>query len=178
MTSGTGDLVRKLEDTARATFLELFFDVVFVFALHALAQLLQNKLTWSGAYQTLVLMLAIGWVWSLTAWVTSQLNPQRPPVTLLVIATMVGALVLSAAVPEAFGKTGLIFAVTYLAIQIGRSAFLAVLLRGQEGQHVPQRSAIWHAATGVPWLIGALASGTVRTALWTFAGGCLDLRRS
>jgi low temperature requirement protein LtrA len=93
VTSGTGDLVRRLEDTARATFLELFFDVVFVFvvfvfALRALAQLLLNKLTWSGAYQTLVLMMAIGWVWSLTARVTEWLNPRRPPVILLVISTM------------------------------------------------------------------------------------------
>jgi low temperature requirement protein LtrA len=108
-------------------------------------------------------------VWSLTARVTEELNPRRPPVQLLVIGTMVGALVLSAAVPEAFGKTGLIFAVTYLAIQIGRSLFLVLLLRGQEVQHVAGRAAIWHAATGVPWIVGAVASSTVRTALWTLA---------
>ncbi|WP_319459342.1 low temperature requirement protein A [Micromonospora sp. RTP1Z1] len=168
-TSGTGGLVRRLEDVARASFLELFFDVVFVFALRALAQQLFNNLTWSGAFQALVLLLAIGWVWSLTARVTGQLNPRRPPVQLLVLATMVGALVLSAAVPEAFGKTGLIFAVTYLAIQIGRSLFLVLLLRGQELQNIARRAAIWHAATAVPWLAGAVASGTARTALWTLA---------
>jgi low temperature requirement protein LtrA len=169
VTSGTGDLVRKLEDSARATFLELFFDVVFVFALRALAQLLLDKLTWSGAYQTLVLLLAIVFVWATTARITGRLNPQRPPVILLVLATMVGALVASAALPEAFGRTGLIFAVTYLAIQIGRSLYLAVLLRGQEGQHIAQRSVLWAAGTGVFWVIGALAAGTVRTALWTLA---------
>jgi low temperature requirement protein LtrA len=169
VTSGTGDLFRKLEDSTRATFLELFFDVVFVFALRALTQLLLDKLTWSGAYQTLVLLLAIVFVWATTARVTERLEPQRPPVQLLVLATMVGALVGSAALPEAFGKTGLIFAATYLAIQIGRNLFLMFLLRGQEDRHVPQRSVIWYAATGVPWVIGALASGTVRTALWTLA---------
>ncbi|SCG49186.1 low temperature requirement protein A [Micromonospora inositola] len=168
-TSGTSGLLRKLEDVARASFLELFFDVVFVFALRALAQQLFNNLTWSGAFQALVLLVAIAWVWTLTARVTGQLNPRRPPVQLLVLATMVGALVLSAAVPEAFGKTGLVFAVTYLAIQIGRDLFLVVLLRGQEVQHVAARSAIWHAATAVPWLAGAVASGTTRTALWTLA---------
>jgi low temperature requirement protein LtrA len=177
VTSATGDLVRKLEDTARATYLELFFDVVFVFALRALAQLLLNKLTWFGAYQTLVLLMAIAWVWALTARVTERLNPTRPPVQLMVIGTMVGALVLSAAVPEAFGKTGLIFALTYLAIQIGRSLFLAFLERGQQLQHVAARSVIWHAATGVPWVIGALASTPVRTALWTFAVVLIYLAR-
>ncbi|WP_446220113.1 low temperature requirement protein A [Micromonospora sp. IBHARD004] len=168
-TSGTNGLLRKLEDIARASFLELFFDVVFVFALRALAQQLFNNLTWSGAFQALVLLVAIAWVWTQTARVTGQLNPRRPPVQALVLATMVGALVLSAAVPEAFGKTGLIFAVTYLAIQIGRDLFLVVLLRGQELQHVAGRAAIWHAATAVLWLAGAVASGTVRTALWTLA---------
>jgi low temperature requirement protein LtrA len=169
MTSGTGDLARRLETTARATFLELFFDVAFVFALRALAQLLFSKLTWSGAYQTLVLLFAIGWIWSLTARVTQVLDPGRTPVLLLVLATMVGALVLSAAVPEAFGKTGLVFAGTYLAVQIGRNLWVAILLRDQEGRHVPQRSLIWHAVTGVPWVIGAFASSTVRAPLWTVA---------
>src|SRR5262245_41294056 len=169
MTSGTGDLVRRLETTARATFLELFFDVAFVFALRALAQLLLHKLTWSGAYQTLVLLLAIGWIWSLTARVTQVLAPGRTSVVLLVLASMVGALVLSAAVPEAFGKTGLVFAATYLTTQVGRNLWVAILLRHQELRHVPQRSLFWHAVTGVPWLIGAFASSTVRTPLWTVA---------
>jgi low temperature requirement protein LtrA len=177
VTSGAGDLVRKLEDTARATFLELFFDVVFVFALRALGQLLLNKLTWSGAYQTLVLLMAIVLVWALTARVTNRLDPQRPPVQLLVLATMVGALVGSAALPEAFGKTGLIFAVTYLAIQIGRNLYLVVLLRGQEDQHLVQRSVIWHTGAGVPFMLGAIASTTVRTALWTLAVVLIYLAR-
>jgi low temperature requirement protein LtrA len=176
-TSEPSGLVRRIEDVSRATFLELFFDVVFVFALRALAQQLIGTLTWSGAFQTLVLLLAIGFVWSLTARVTDELDPQRPPVQLLVLATMVGALVLSAAVPEAFGKTGLVFAGTYLAIQIGRCLFLMVLLRGQQAQHVPTRALIWHAATGVLWVTGALASGTARTAQWTLAVVLIHLAR-
>jgi len=52
-TSGTSGLFRKLEDITRASSLELFFDVVFVFALRALAQQLLNNLNWSGAYQAL-----------------------------------------------------------------------------------------------------------------------------
>ncbi|WP_406038693.1 low temperature requirement protein A [Micromonospora sp. NBC_00898] len=176
-TNGTNGLLRKLEDVARASFLELFFDVVFIFALRALAQQLLNNLTWSGAFQALVLLLAIGLVWSLTARATAQLNPRRPPVQLLVLATMVGALVLSAAVPEAFGKTGLIFAVTYLAIQIGRNLFVVLLLRGHELQNFVGRAAIWHAATAVPWLAGAVASGTARTALWTLAVALIYVAR-
>jgi low temperature requirement protein LtrA len=178
MTSDAGDLVRRLQTTAGATFLELFFDVAFVFALRALAQLLFNKLTWSGAYQTLVVMFAIGWVWSLTVRVTDVLDPGRTPVLLLVLATMLGALVLSAAIPEAFGKTGLVFAGAYLAIQIGRNFWVVILLRHQEARHGVQHSLIWHAANAVPLLIGAFASSTVRTLLWTFALVVIYIGRS
>jgi low temperature requirement protein LtrA len=125
----------------------------------------------------LVLQLTIGWIWSVTARVTNRFNPRRPAVQVLVLATMVGALVLSAAVPQAYGRTGLIFAVTYLAIQIGRNAFLIVLLRGQELQHVPKRSLIWHVVTAVPWVLGALTSGAARTALWTLAVVLIYLAR-
>jgi low temperature requirement protein LtrA len=157
--------------------LELFFDVVFVFALRALGQLMINKLNWSGAYQTLLLLLALGWVWALTARITDFLNPRRLPVVLLIFATMIGALVLSAAVPEAFGRTGLIFAVTFLVISLGRNVFLVFVLRGDERQRVAERALIWHSAAGVPWLIGAFASGTARTALWTVVVALLYLGR-
>lgn len=82
---------------------------------------------------------------------------------------MVGALVLAVAVPQAFGTTGLIFAITFLAIQIGRNVFVMILLRGQELQHAAGRGAIWHTATRALWVTGALASGSARTALWTVA---------
>jgi low temperature requirement protein LtrA len=168
-TSGKSRLVRRFGETARTTFLELFFDVVFVFALRALSQLLIGKLNWAGAFQTLLLLLAIGWVWALTARITDWLNPRRPSVRLLVLATMVGALVLSATIPQAFGKTGLIFATTFLIIQLGRNLFLLVPLRGQEARHASERALIWHAAATVPWLTGALVSGAPRTGLWAAA---------
>lgn len=73
-TGGVGELVRRLEESAQTTFPELFFDVVFVFALRALAQVLIKNLA-IGAYRTLVLTLAIGWMRALTARITSRFNP-------------------------------------------------------------------------------------------------------
>jgi low temperature requirement protein LtrA len=104
-------------DPQRATFLELFFDLVFVLALAQLSRGLAEDLGWSGAFRTLVLLGAMWWVWSSTAWLTDRTDPQRPVIQALVIATMVGSLVMAAAVPEAFGDTGLIFAGAYVAIQ-------------------------------------------------------------
>ena len=67
MRSTAATLLRGPGDPGRATFLELFFDLVFVFALFRLSQGLLERLTWSGASQTLVLLLAVWWVWGNTA---------------------------------------------------------------------------------------------------------------
>ena len=165
----TGELVRKVEDTGRATFLELFFDVAFVFALRSLSLLLFDKLNWAGAAQTLVLLMAVGAVWSLTARVTDQLDPQRPPVQLMVILTMLGSVVLAAATHTAFGKTGLIFAIVYLAIGIGRNVFLLFLLHGHAMQSLARRALIWMVPLGVLWVTGAIVADTARAALWAAA---------
>jgi low temperature requirement protein LtrA len=68
--------------------------------LHKWAHRLIQHLDWSGAFQTLVLLLAVWWVWVRTAWITDSLDPQRQAIQLLVIATLVGSLVLAAAVPR------------------------------------------------------------------------------
>jgi low temperature requirement protein LtrA len=169
MTGRAEELLRRPEDPQRATFLELFFDLAFVFALFQLSRGLIQHLAWSGAFQTLVLLLAVWWVWSSTAGLTDRLDPRRPAVQLLVIATMVGSLVVTAALPEAFGPQGLVFAGAYVAIQIGRQLFVLIALRGHELQRTAGRVVFWYGMSAVPWIAGAVAHGTTRGALWTLA---------
>ncbi|MFC0507601.1 low temperature requirement protein A [Micromonospora costi] len=168
-TSGPAELMRKAEDPQRATFLELFFDLVFVLALAQLSRGLAEDLGWSGAFRTLVLLGAVWWVWSSTAWLTDRTDPHQPVIQSLVIATMVGSLVMAAAVPEAFGDTGLIFAGAYVAIQLGRGLVLVAVLRGQELQRIGMRGLFWYGLSALPWIAGALAHGAARGALWALA---------
>ena len=161
-TSRAGELLRRPGDPQRATFLELFFDLVFVFALAQLSQGLVEDLSWSDAFQTLVLLLAVWWVWSTTAGITDKFGPQRPAIQLLVIATMLGSLVMSAALPAAFGRRGLFFAGAYVAIQIGRGLFLVVVMRGHALQRPAGRVLFWSSVSALPWIAGALVSGTAR----------------
>jgi low temperature requirement protein LtrA len=147
----------------------LFFDLVFVLALAQLSRGLIQNLTWSGALQTLVLLLALWWVWSHLAGATDRFDPQRPPIQLLVIASMLGTLLMAAAAPEAFGKRGLLFAGAYVAIQMGSHVFLVLLARGHEAQRAFERIAFWFGMSAVPWIAGAFANGTARVALWTLA---------
>jgi low temperature requirement protein LtrA len=162
------ELLRRPEDPQRATFLELFFDLAFVVAFFQLSNVLAHDPTWSGGLQTLVLLLAVWFVWLITAGVTDRFA-QTPVVQLLVIVTMLGSLVLSAALPEAFGRHGWLFAGVYIAIQVGRSLFLVFALRGHDVERIAVRGMFWSGIFAVPWIAGALAHGTARVALWTVA---------
>ncbi|PWU51356.1 low temperature requirement protein A [Micromonospora globispora] len=168
MTSGAAGLLRRPEEP-RATYLELFFDLVFVFALARLSQGLLDQLTWSDAFQTLVLLLALWTVWTHTAGLTERLNPHQPLIELLVIATMFGTLLMAAAAPEAFGEHGLVFAGLYVATQIGRSAAAVLLLRGHEARGAFARPLFWNCVSAVPWIAGAVAHDTARAVLWALA---------
>ncbi|SCG74997.1 low temperature requirement protein A [Micromonospora inositola] len=162
-------LLRSPGDPQQPAFLELFFDLAFVFALTQLSHGLIEDLSWNGAFQTLVLLLAVWWVWSLTATIIDRLNPQRSAVQLLVIATMVGSLVMAVAVPDAFGDTGLIFAGAYVAIQVGRGVTLLVILRDDELRRAAVRILVWSLVSAAPWIIGAVAEDAMRGALWALA---------
>ncbi|MEH1055988.1 low temperature requirement protein A [Micromonospora sp. CPCC 206171] len=168
MTSGAAGLLRRPEEP-RAAYLELFFDLVFVFALARLSQELLEHLNWNGAFQTLVLLLALWAVWANTTRLTNRLNPQQPLIQLLVIATMFGTLLMAAAAPEAFGEQGLIFASVYVATQIGRNAGAVFLLRGHRARRVFARLVFWFSVSAMPWIAGALTHDTARAALWALA---------
>ncbi|MFR9775730.1 low temperature requirement protein A [Micromonospora sp. MS34] len=167
-TSRASGLLRRPEET-RATFLELFFDLAFVFALAQLSYALIQRLTWSGAFQALLLLLAVWWVWFTTAWITELFDPHRPAIQALTLAIMVGALVMAVALPDAFGDGGLVFAGAYVAVHIGRDLFLVIALRGHELQRSTLRGLFWFGVSALPWIAGALAHGTARGVLWTLA---------
>src|SRR4051794_27930046 len=83
--------------------MELFFDLVFVFAVTQLSHLLLTHLDASGALQSPLLLLALWWVWIDTAWLTNWFDPAQRPVRLLLIGVMVATLIMAVAPPEAFG---------------------------------------------------------------------------
>ncbi|MGK5741380.1 low temperature requirement protein A [Micromonospora sp. URMC 103] len=168
--------MRKPGQPQQATFLDLFFDLVLVFALSRVSQRLLEDVTsqrddvLAGAGQTLLLLLALLMVWFATAWLTDLYDPQRPEIQLVVVGTMLGALMMAAALPHAFGPGGLGFAGTYVAIHIGRQLFLVAVLRGHEAQRRTAGVLLWSALSGVPWIVGAIVpQSQVRGALWALA---------
>jgi low temperature requirement protein LtrA len=152
----------------RTTTLELFYDLVFVFAITQVANLLLEHLTWEGVGQAALVLLVVWWSWNYTTWVTNELDPGSIVVRLLLIALMLASLVMAIAIPEAFGDKSLLFAASYVAIQIGRHSFLtfAAADRGTIERRRAGRILTWFVAAGALWIAGALAEGSTRTALW------------
>jgi low temperature requirement protein LtrA len=167
----TSGLRRPAGTEQRATSLELFYDLVFVFAVTQVSHHLLDDLTWRGAGQSAFLLLVVWWSWNYTTWVTNELDPESPVVRLLMIAIMLASLVMAAAIPDAFGDKAGLFVGAYLAIQLGRHAFLtfAAAERGTIERERAGRILAWFAAAGVFWIAGAVADGAARTALWLIA---------
>src|SRR6478609_674774 len=164
---------RGRHEHGKVTFVELFFDLVFVFAITQLSHGLLHHLTLLGAIETLLLFMAVWWVWVFTSWVTNWLDPEQPPVRLLLLVLMLAGLVLSTSLPEAFGDKGLAFAAAFTFMQVGRSAFvLWVLGSSNPGltrnfQHI----CAWLVLSGLFWLAGGLAHDELRLGLWGIALG-------
>jgi low temperature requirement protein LtrA len=164
--------LRRPPDTEqRATALELFYDLVFVFAVTQVSHHLLGDLTWRGAGQSALLLLVVWWSWNYTAWVTNELDPESPVVRVLMIAIMLASLIMAAALPEAFGSEAGLFVGAYLAVQLGRHAFLtwAAAGPGTLERERAGRILAWFAAAGVFWIAGAIADGIARTVLWLVA---------
>jgi low temperature requirement protein LtrA len=162
---------RRRGEEQRATTLELFYDLVFVFAITQISHLLLEHLSWEGVGQSLVVLLAVWWSWNYTTWVTNELDPESIIVRLLVIGLMLASLLMAIAIPEAFGDRALLFAGAYVAIQVGRHLFLtfAAAERGTVERARAGAILTWFVAAGVLWIAGALADGTARTLLWVMA---------
>lgn len=154
-----------------ADFLELFFDLVYVFAITQISHLLLSDLSWEGAWHSALVLLVVWWAWQYTTWATNELDPQALTVRLMLLGVMFASLLMSIAIPEAFGERSLLFAAAYVAIQVGRQSFLTfyAATTGTRERIRAARILVWFCASGVLWIAGALAGGEVRTLLWLVA---------
>ena len=161
-------LRREAGTEQHATTLELFYDLVFVFAITQVSHLLLDHLTWTGAGQAVLALLVVWWSWNYTTWVTNELDPESIVVRLLLIGLMLASLLMAIAIPDAFGDKALLFAGSYVTIQVGRHLFLtyAAAAPGTNERIRAGRILIWFLAAGVLWIAGALADGSARTVLW------------
>ena len=158
---------------SRVTYVELFYDLVFVFAVTQLSHGLLEHLTPLGAFQTAVLMLAVWWAWIDTAWITNWLKPDRTAVRLMLFGLMLSGLVLAASIPKAFEDRALAFALAYALGQLGRGLFMLWALKNHDAGNFRNfiRIIVWQAASALVWIAGAIVPGPQRLGLWAIAAG-------
>ncbi|MBD2871914.1 low temperature requirement protein A [Paenibacillus arenilitoris] len=158
-------------DSGKVSFIELFFDLIFVFAVTQLSHSFLENFTIEGAVRLALLTMAVWWAWIFTAWVINWLNPESKHVRVLLIALMLLGLVMSSSIPKAFESTGLYFAVAYTLFQVGRTAYTVWMLR----DGLPElrvsfvRILAWLMLSGTLWIAGGMAEGEWRLALWIVA---------
>ena len=162
---------RSRDQQQRATTLELFYDLVFVFAVTQVSHLLLDDVSWEGAGKAALGLLVVWWAWNYTTWVTNELDPESSLVRGLLLAIMLASLLLAVAIPEAFGSRALLFVGAYVGIQIGRHLFLtfAAASAGTIERERAGRILTWFVAAGVLWIAGGFADGSARAALWLAA---------
>jgi low temperature requirement protein LtrA len=157
-------------EAARVGFVELFFDLVFVFAITQVSHGLLAHLTPLGALQAAMLLAAVWWAWIFTSWMTNWLDPERGAVQVALFILMGVGLVMSAALPHAFQEYGLVFALAFVGIQVGRTAFMLWAMRDDASlRRNALRILTWLTASGVLWIAGGLAEPERRLWFWLAA---------
>ena len=149
------------------TTVELFFDLVYVFAVTQLSHLILDDLTVAGIARAAFLLLIVWWAWIYTTWMANWFDPASPAVRTVLTGVMLASLLMAAALPGAFGEDGLLFASAYVTLQVGRNVAVVSLLRHEPAlRDIFLRLAAWSAASGVLWLAGAALTGDQRLKLW------------
>jgi low temperature requirement protein LtrA len=156
---------------SRVTYAELFFDLVFAYAVTQISHTLLGRFTALGALQTCLLFLSVWWLWVYTAWITNWLDPEKTPVRALLFVLMLGGLLLSTSIPKAFESRGLWFALAYSAMQIGRTIFLLASTVPGLARLNAIRILVWLSVSGAFWIAGGMAEGNSRLGLWAVALG-------
>ena len=148
-------LLRDRSGVQRVTNIELFFDLVYVFAVTQLSHYLIGHSTLTGALHAGLLLAMVWLVWAYTTWVTNWLDPELMAVRLLLVVLMLVSLAMSASLPRAFEDLGLWVGGAYALQQIGRTVFMVIALAGIRWR--PTSSGSWPGAWSAarsPWRAG------------------------
>ena len=121
---------QQAEREQRVTPLELFFDLVFVFGFTQVTTVLSDNPTWSGLGHGLLILAALWWAWAAYAWLTNTVDPDEGAVWGAMLVAMAAMFVAALAVPEAFGRHGVVFGVAFLIVNVMHLTLYALAARG------------------------------------------------
>jgi low temperature requirement protein LtrA len=154
----------------RVTPLELFFDLVFVFAITQVTSMLSTDPTWGGLGRALLVLGALWWAWTGYAWLTNTVNPDEGAVRMAILGAMGALLLVALAVPNAFGDDGILFGVAYFSVRLLHLVLFARAARGDRDMLGSVLRLAVGATIGPALIIVAgFTDGGAQAALWTIA---------
>ena len=158
------------EREQRVTPLELFFDLVLVFALTQVTRLMSDDPTWPGLGRGLLVLAALWWAWTSYAWLTNALEPEEGPVRAGMFAAMAAMLVVALAVPEAFDADAVLFGVAFLIVRLLHVGLYAIAAK-RDPDLVETVLRMVPSAIAAPMLIviAGFVDGGAQAALWVVA---------
>jgi low temperature requirement protein LtrA len=158
-----------VESEQRVTPLELFFDLVFVFALTQVTSLLADDPTWEGLLRGGAVMAALWWAWAAYAWLTDEIDHDEGANRLAMLVSMAAMLIVALAVPQAFGDDAVVFGLAYLVVRL---MHLVLFIVGTPDVHV-RAAMITLSRTSVPapvlLVVAAFLDGAAQGAVWALA---------
>jgi low temperature requirement protein LtrA len=161
--------LRSRDGAGEVTNVELFFDLVYVFAATQLSRVLVSDPGPAAMVHVAVLLALVWQIWVYTTWALNYLDPNRPPARMMLLVLMLGSLVLSAALPSAFHGHGRLVALTYVTVQAGRVLFVIWTLRGEQLRMVFVRILPWTLLSGAIVVAGSFLPATPRALCWAAA---------
>jgi low temperature requirement protein LtrA len=152
--------------------LELYFDLVFAFGFTQVTTVLANNPTWSGLGHGLLILAALWWTWAAYAWLTNTVDPGVGAVWGAIVVAMAAMFVAALAVPDAFGRHGVVFGVAFLIVNVMHLTLYALAARGDRGLFAAIARTAPFALTGSVLIVAAgFADGGLKSILWLAAIG-------
>ena len=159
-----------VEREQRVTPLELFFDLVFVFAFTQVTTVFSDDPTWSGLGHGLLILAALWWAWAAYAWLTNTIDPEEEAVWGAILVAMAAMFVAALAVPDTFGRHGVVFGVAFLIVNVMHLTLYALAARGDRDLLAAILRIAPSALTGAVLIFAAgFVDGGLRTMLWVVA---------
>jgi low temperature requirement protein LtrA len=154
----------------RVTPLELFFDLVFVFAMTRVTGLMAHDLSWASIGQGVLVLAALWWGWAAYGWLTNHVSGDDDRARVVVIVAMASMVLVALAVPEAFGAHALLFALAYLVMRVAHLALWWVASSDDPDVHVAVGKLVPTAVTGPLLIVAAsMFDGALQAAFWIVA---------
>ena len=155
------------EEERKTSYLELFFDLIFVFAFTQVTALILEDPTVSGFARAALVLAMVWWAWSAYAWLTNEIDIENLVTRVLVLAAMAAGFFMALSVPDAYEDEAAWFAVAYFVVRVLQSALFTWGARHDAGlRRATLRLAPWFVGAAAIALVGGFADADVRAWIW------------